>query len=111
VVLQGREGEAQSFFFSVDNHWLAAAARELAPQVQWFEGVRACASRSPPTDSPSTVPEIGARDRAALDPTSVREPEPFSPWSGTRNVPADRLRKVRDFIVGELGEFGAHART
>lgn len=110
---KGAKAKLNHSFFSVDNHWLAAAARELAPQVQWFEGVPGMRfTLAVDGFAVDRAPEIGVLETPsrAFDPTSVREPEPFSSWSGTRNVPADRLRKVRDFIVGELGRIlGAHA--
>jgi hypothetical protein len=113
---QGAKQKLNHTFFSVDNRWLTQTARELAPHVDWFDGTPGsrftltgadlAADRAPEIDEP---PPAAYTDRTFLA-TAAREPEPFQPWSGVRSVPADRLRKIRDFIVDSFGRiFGAHA--
>ena len=100
-------------FFSVDNQWLTATARELAPHVQWFHGspgMRFELSGSELSVDRAPEIELGQSPSRQFDPLAVLEPEPFSAWSGTRALPQDRFRKVRDFIVGDFGRIlGAHA--
>jgi hypothetical protein len=110
---KGSKAKLNHSFFSVDNHWLTAAARELAPHVQWFEG--SPGMRFTLTGGELAVdraPEIGVLQAPsrAFDAASVREPDPFSPWSGTRTVPSGSLRKALDFILDDFGRIlGAHA--
>jgi hypothetical protein len=100
-------------FFSVDNTWLTAAARELAPQVTWFEGAPGMrftlAGDTLAVDQAAEI-ERGPSVSREFDPAAVDSAEPFPPWSGIPALPAERLRAVRDLVVAELGRIiGAHA--
>jgi hypothetical protein len=45
-----------------------------------------------------------------FDPAAVRVAEPFAPWSGVREIPADRLAGVQRFVCEEYGQvLAAHA--
>jgi hypothetical protein len=109
----GPKAKLNHSFFSVDNHWLTAAARDLAPQVEWFEGLpgmRFALTRDEVAVDQAPEIELLQAPSRAFDPSSVREPDPFPAWSGTRTVASDRLHKVRDFIVDDFGRIlGAHA--
>ncbi|HZF28967.1 MAG TPA: MBL fold metallo-hydrolase [Gammaproteobacteria bacterium] len=110
---QGAKAKLNHSFFSVDNRWLAAAARDLAPHVEWLEGAPGLRlTLTGPELAVDRAPEIDVLDSPdrTFDPASVRGPDPFLPWSGVRSVPADRLRRIRDFIVEDFGRIlGAHA--
>jgi hypothetical protein len=110
---KGAKAKLNHSFFSVDNAWLTATARELAPQVTWFEGVPGMRfTLAGDTLAVGEAPdiELGARVSRELDPTAVQSAEPFPPWSGVPVLPADRLRAVRDFVTAELGRaIGGHA--
>jgi hypothetical protein len=110
---QGAKAKLNHSFFSVDNRWLTNAARELAPHVDWFEGAPGMRftldGAALAVDRAPEITVLDSPDRT-FAPASVHEPEPFSPWSGVRNVPTDRMRKIRDFIVEDFGRIlGAHA--
>jgi beta-lactamase family protein len=110
---QGAKSKLNHSFFSVDNAWLTSAARGLAPHVDWFEGTPGMRFElngdALAVDGAREIEEIERPDRTFV-PDAVLEPEAFTPWSGARTLPADRLRKARDFVVEEFGRIlGAHA--
>lgn len=103
---KGSKAKLNHAFFSVDNHWVMQAARELAPSVDWYEGVPGMRFTLRGDDlAVDRAPEIGEllQPSRAFVPSVVQEPEPFAPWSGARNLPPDRLRRVREFVQNELG--------
>jgi hypothetical protein len=110
---KGPKARLNHSFFSVDNAWLTAAARELAPHVAWFEGTPGMRfTLAGDTLAVDAAPEIelGARVSREFDPAAVRSAEPFPPWSGVSTLAAERLRAVRDFVAAELGRvLGGHA--
>ncbi len=100
-------------FFSVDNAWLTKTARELAPQVEWFEGVPGLRFTLRGLDiAVDHVAVIGPVQRPSREfmPACVRVPEPFAAWTGIDEIPAERVSKVRDFIRDSFGQIlSAHA--
>jgi hypothetical protein len=109
----GRHAHLNSSFFSVDNRWLTAAARTLAPHVDWHEGtpgLRFTLRASECSIDRSDAIHAGGAVSREFDPESVRVAEPFPPWSGIEELSLDRLRKVRGFIVEDFARvLGAHA--
>jgi hypothetical protein len=100
-------------YFSVDNTWLTHAAREVAPQVAWFEGTPGMRFTLQGDEvSVDESPVIGPMQRPSRDfkPDVVLTPEPFSAWSGVRALPLERLKAVREFITERYGQvLGAHS--
>ncbi|HEY3515574.1 MAG TPA: MBL fold metallo-hydrolase [Gammaproteobacteria bacterium] len=110
---KGAKAKLNHSFFSVDNAWLTATARELAPQVAWFEGTPCMRfTLAGDTLAVDEAPEIelGPRLSREFDSASAQSAEPFPPWSGVHTITAERLRAVRDFVAAELGRvIGGHA--
>jgi hypothetical protein len=110
---KGAKAKLNHSFFSVDNAWLTATARELAPQVVWIEGTPGMRfTLAGDTLSVDEAPgfELGPRVSRDFDPAAVRSAEPFAPWSGVHTLAADRARAVREFVTAELGRvIGSHA--
>jgi hypothetical protein len=110
---KGAKAKLNHSFFSVDNAWLTATARELAPQVAWFDGAPGMrftlAGDTLAVDDAREI-ELGPRVSREFDPAALQSAEPFPPWSGVTTLGADRLRTVRDFVTAELGRvIGGHA--
>ena len=110
---KGAKANLNHSFFSVDNAWLTATARELAPQVAWFDGAPGMRfTLAGDTLAVDEAPEIelGPRVSREFDPAALQSAEPFLPWSGVPTLGADRLRAVRDFVTAQLGRvIGGHA--
>ncbi len=91
-------------FFSVDNTWLTQTARELAPQVEWIQGAPGLrltlTGQEVAIDSAKVMTLHDSVDRS-FDPHSVREAEPFGPWTGVHELGAERLNKVKQFICDD----------
>ncbi|HKE95399.1 MAG TPA: MBL fold metallo-hydrolase, partial [Povalibacter sp.] len=90
---EGRE-HLNHTFFSVDNRWLATIAQELAPHVEWFEGLpgmRFTLHADRLQMEQSNV--IGPVERVSREfrPQSLRRAEPFAPWSMVREISAERV--------------------
>ena len=110
---KGAKAKLNHSFFSVDNAWLTATARELAPQVVWIEGAPGMrftlAGDTLVVDEARNF-ELGPRLSREFDPAAARSAEPFPPWSEVATLPAERLRAVRDFVAAELGRvIGGHS--
>jgi hypothetical protein len=94
-------------FFSVDNQWLARAAGELAPHVEWFEGIPGMRftlrGGGLSVDESGAVPAITRSDRT-FDPQSVRTPQAYAPWTGVMEIPAARLARIGEFICERYGQ-------
>ena len=110
---KGTKAKLNHSFFSVDNAWLTATARELAPQVAWFDGTPGMrftlAGDALSVDTVAEV-ELGPLVSREFDANAARSPEPFPPWSGVETLQPERLRAVRDFVTAELGRIiGGHA--
>jgi hypothetical protein len=109
----GAHADLDRSFFSVDNHWLTGAARELAPNVAWYEGtlglrftllgMECTVDRAPTMSASGSVCRV-------FDVNAVRRDEPFPAWSGIAELPLDRVKTVQSFIVERLGQLiGAYA--
>lgn len=110
---QGAKTKFNHSFFSVDNAWLTQAARELAPHVEWIHGAAGMRfdlrGQNFSIGKSDVVTHKESADRK-FDPASVREPEPFAPWTGVRDVSADSFARVQKFIREDYGQvLGAHA--
>ncbi len=100
-------------FFSADNQWLTGVMRELAPHVEWFEGLpgmRFTLRGEQCFVDQSLAVDPSRFTNREFDENSVRIVEPYPPWSGTKTMSVPRFDKVREFILGEYGKaLGAHA--
>jgi hypothetical protein len=88
-------------YFSVDNSWLTQAARDLAPQVEWFQGVPGMRFELKGDEAiMDTARVLTMHDSAdrSFNPESVREAEPFAPWTGVMALDATRLEQVCRFV-------------
>lgn len=100
-------------YFSANNRWLARSLLELAPKVEWFEGVPGMrCSLSGGECSLDQAPLVGALDYPdrSFDPSVVEVAEPYPPWSEITEIPVDRMNRLRTFVTTELGAtVSAHA--
>jgi len=92
-------------FFSVDNRWLTQAALDLAPHVDWFEGIPGM--RFTLHGDTLSVDQAAALARLET-PSREFSPRPRqiqdrSPWTGVTGISAERLRSVRDFVCNRYG--------
>jgi len=93
-------------FFSVNNDWLTDTARTLAPHVEWLKGVPGMRfelkGQDLKVDTANVMTMYESADRT-FDADSVREAEPFGPWSGEHAIDATRLGKVQSFLRDDYG--------
>ena len=103
LVLQGGQGEAQSRVLQRGQR----VAHDYAPRAGAADSMaRGSARHALDARGRRRRDRYRARDRRsystrpsrAFDPASVRDADPFAPWSGHRSVAAERLRTLRDFV-------------
>lgn len=110
---KGAKAKFNHSFFSVDNTWLTQAARELAPHVEWIHGSPGMRidlkGQNISIGKSEVVTQLESADRS-FKPGSVQEAEPFGPFTAVRELAADRLSRVQEFICEEYGQIlGTHA--
>jgi len=109
---QGAKAPLNHSCFSVDNTWLASAARELAPHVEWFDGepgMRFTLQADQVTVDRSPAIPAGLRTSRTFRPEALPS-EVFEPWSELHQLAGERLKAVRAFILERFGlVLGAHA--
>jgi hypothetical protein len=99
--------ELNHSYFSVDNKWLTRAARELAPQVEWFEGIPGMRfnlrGEQIAVDQSSVIGALQYPSRE-FDPASAKVAEPYVPWAEIGEISVQRFAKVREFICNDFGQ-------
>lgn len=108
-----RHAKFNHSLFSVDNEWLLHAARDLAPQVEWFKGEPGMRFELlgdiVKADTAKVLTLHDSADRS-FNPDAVREAEPFGCWAGQLEIDAHRLDAVRRFLCEDYGLImGSHA--
>ncbi len=104
---EGAKRPLNHSFFSVDNHWLAKVATELAPHVGWFEGSPGLRftlhGDQLQIDRSDLITVTECADRE-FHPHSVQVTEPFPPWSEEREISAERMSALRSFVIERYGQ-------